>query len=202
MSTRLSSFPSTLVALARSVRTAIREERSRGRLRAAFPTVHFEWPINVIIDDDVSALSFGDGCFVGPYSEIVVLRQSPCSRIPGALSVGRNVRIGMGANIRAAGGAITIGDNTQIGQHVSLIASNHLVDKDTATVHADRWDEHKTGVTIGADCWIGAGAIILPGVSIGRGAVIAAGSVVTKSVGEKQLWRGNPARPASAPSPS
>jgi maltose O-acetyltransferase len=50
-------------------------------------------------------------------------------------------------------------------------------------------------VRIGSDVWIGGGAIILPGVTIGDGAVIGAGSVVTRDVGAGATVMGNPARP-------
>jgi len=50
-------------------------------------------------------------------------------------------------------------------------------------------------VRIGSDVWIGGGAIILPGVTIGDGAVIGAGSVVTRNVGPGVIAAGNPARP-------
>jgi maltose O-acetyltransferase len=49
-------------------------------------------------------------------------------------------------------------------------------------------------VRIGSDVWIGGGAIILPGVTVGDGAVIGAGSVVTRDVGAGQTVSGNPAR--------
>jgi maltose O-acetyltransferase len=49
-------------------------------------------------------------------------------------------------------------------------------------------------VRIGRDVWIGGGAIILPGVTLGDGAVIGAGSVVTRDVGADQIVVGNPAR--------
>jgi acetyltransferase-like isoleucine patch superfamily enzyme len=157
--------------------------------------VHFEWPVYFLIDD-YAALAIAAGAYVGPFSEIVVLRQSPQSPVPGRLAISAGVRIGMGANLRAAGGSIEIGRDTQIGQHVSLIASNHLIDRADGRMHADRWDPVKTGVNIGPSCWLGAGAIVLPGVSLAEGAVIGAGSIVTRSVPARQIWRGNPARPA------
>jgi serine acetyltransferase len=55
--------------------------------------------------------------------------------------------------------------------------------------HADRAD-----IRIGNDVWIGDRAMILPGVSIGDGAVIGGGSVVTKSVEPYEIWAGNPAK--------
>ena len=47
---------------------------------------------------------------------------------------------------------------------------------------------------IGSDCWIGVGSTILKGVNIGDGSVIAAGSIVTKSIPSFEIWGGNPAK--------
>jgi acetyltransferase-like isoleucine patch superfamily enzyme len=53
----------------------------------------------------------------------------------------------------------------------------------------------RTGpVTIGEGAWIGAGAVILPGVQVGRGAIVGANAVVTRSIGELEVWGGCPAR--------
>ena len=49
-------------------------------------------------------------------------------------------------------------------------------------------------ITVGDGAWIGANCTILPGVTIGRGAVVAAGSVVTKSIGDNEMYAGVPAK--------
>ena len=49
-------------------------------------------------------------------------------------------------------------------------------------------------ITIGHHCWIGTGAMVLQGVNIGNGAVVAAGAVVTKDIPENEVWGGVPAR--------
>lgn len=54
--------------------------------------------------------------------------------------------------------------------------------------------EYGKEIHVGEDCWIGGNVVILPGVSIGRGSVVGAGSVVTKSVDEFTVVAGNPAR--------
>ena len=54
--------------------------------------------------------------------------------------------------------------------------------------------EYAYPVTIGEDCWIGGGAILLPGVTIGKNSVIGAGSVVTRSIPENSVAVGNPCR--------
>ena len=191
----LSRLFASLGHLGAALRGQIHEQRKRRDLGTRYPGVHFEWPIHFLVDD-FDALTIHPGAHIGPFSEVVVLRSAPQSTVAGALVIGAGTRLGMGANLRAAGGTITLGARTQIGQHVSIIASNHLLDPVTGRPQPDRWATGKTGVTIGDECWIGAGAVLLPGVNIGHGATVGAGSVVTKSVGAGQVWLGNPARAA------
>ncbi|WP_233024862.1 sugar O-acetyltransferase [Rhodopseudomonas boonkerdii] len=87
--------------------------------------------------------------------------------------------------------SVTIGDRTQIGPGVQLLSADHP--RDAATRR--KMLEFGRPVTIGADVWIGGGAIILPGVTIGNGALIGAGAVVTRNVPEGVTVVGNPARP-------
>lgn len=87
------------------------------------------------------------------------------------------------------GAFITIGDNVRIGPNVQIYTAHHSLN----------YIERRTGketafpVTIGNDCWIGGGTIILPGVNIGSRCVIGAGSVVTKNIPADSLAVGNPA---------
>lgn len=86
-----------------------------------------------------------------------------------------------------AKGKIVIGDYTQISANVGLISSNHLL-------HDSRFHSIEN-ITIGKYCWIGMGAIILPGVVLGDFTVVGAGSIVTKSFPEGyQVIAGNPAK--------
>jgi maltose O-acetyltransferase len=84
---------------------------------------------------------------------------------------------------------VTIGDGTQIGPGVQILAADHPRNA------AERASGMEFGrpVRIGCNVWIGAGAIILPGVSIGDGALIGAGSVVTRDVPAAVTAFGNPA---------
>lgn len=85
---------------------------------------------------------------------------------------------------------VEIGDRAFIGPNVSILTACHGLTAEERRQGVE-WSEP---VTIGPDCWIGAGAMILPGVTIGEGSTIGAGSVVTKSVPARQVWAGNPAR--------
>lgn len=86
--------------------------------------------------------------------------------------------------------AVTIGDRTQIGPGVQILAADHPRDA------AGRASGLEFGrpIRIGRNVWIGGGAIILPGVTIGDDALVGAGSVVTRDVPAGATAMGNPAR--------
>lgn len=85
---------------------------------------------------------------------------------------------------------VTIGDGTQIGPAVQIYAADHPRDAEVRRAGL----ENGKPVHIGANVWIGGGAIILPGVTVGDGAIIGAGSVVTRDVPAGATVFGNPAR--------
>jgi acetyltransferase-like isoleucine patch superfamily enzyme len=143
--------------------------------------------------DDISAIAIGKGVIVGAFSEIIVFSKSPYSSVAGSLTIEDRTIIGSNANIRAAGGPITIGRNTLIAQRVSLIASGHIIDG-TQPYRDLPWGTTKVGIEIGENVWLGTGVTVLPGCSIGNNAVVGAGSVVTKSIPANEIWVGNPAR--------
>lgn len=88
-----------------------------------------------------------------------------------------NDRVILNASV---GGSIVIGNNTLVGPGVMMFTANHVFMNPHRLI---REQGHITAdVIIGEDCWLGAGAIILPGVRIGNGAVIGAGSVVTRDI--------------------
>jgi maltose O-acetyltransferase len=84
---------------------------------------------------------------------------------------------------------VTIGDFTLFGPAVQIYTPLHPLN-----AAARRGKEYGKPVVIGADVWVGGGAIILPGVSVGAGAVIGAGSVVTRNVPAGVFAAGNPCR--------
>jgi maltose O-acetyltransferase len=85
---------------------------------------------------------------------------------------------------------VRIGNNCLFGPAVQIYTATHPLDA------AERRGglEYAKPITIGDDVWVGGGAIICPGVSIGNRCVIAAGSVVTKNVPDDTIVAGNPAR--------
>lgn len=85
---------------------------------------------------------------------------------------------------------VHIGDGTQIGPGVQILAADHPRDAQARATGA----EFGRPVRIGRDVWIGGGAILLPGVTVGDGALIGAGSVVTRDVPAGATVVGNPAR--------
>ncbi|MDE7213853.1 MAG: sugar O-acetyltransferase [Anaeroplasmataceae bacterium] len=103
------------------------------------------------------------------------------------ITIGKNVFINSGCCFQDQGG-IEIKDRVLIGQQVVLATLNHdLISKQRANMHP-------SPIKIGNDVWIGAHATILPGVTIGDGAVIAAGAVVTKNVEANTIVGGVPAK--------
>jgi len=85
---------------------------------------------------------------------------------------------------------IIIGDDVQLGPCVQLLTSDHPRD---AAKRAEGLESARP-ITIGARAWLGGGTIVLPGVEIGRDAIIGAGSVVTRSVAPGVVAAGNPCR--------
>jgi acetyltransferase-like isoleucine patch superfamily enzyme/acyl carrier protein len=107
------------------------------------------------------------------------------------VSIGGNVSIGMSALIETAyPRLVSIGNNVSIGMRVIIIA--HLRD---LTTQARVSNQHT--VRIEDNVYIGPGVIVLPNVTIGHGAVVSAGSVVSRSVPPQTLVQGNPAKPVA-----
>ncbi|STR44613.1 sugar O-acetyltransferase [Iodobacter fluviatilis] len=105
------------------------------------------------------------------------------------VELGPKVMINLGVSL-LGGAPITIGEHSLIGPHVQIITVNHPVDP----TERQRYAFTAKPVHIGANVWIGAGAIICPGVSIGDHSVVGAGAVVTHDVPRCTLVAGNPAR--------
>lgn len=103
------------------------------------------------------------------------------------IKLGKNVFINHACTFLDLGG-ITIEDDVQIGPKVNLITENHPVDP------AKRKHLDLKAILIKRNAWIGAGATILPGVTIGENSIIAAGAVVNRDVPDNSIVGGIPAK--------
>ncbi len=112
-----------------------------------------------------------------------------CSQI----SIGKNVVIRPNSMLFAASDAkIEIEDDVMIGSGVHIYVHNHKFESTTLPIIEQGYSPSE-GVTIKTGAWIGANAIILPGVVVGTNSVVGAGSVVTKPVADHVVVAGNPA---------
>jgi len=141
--------------------------------------------------DSQDDLFIAKGVYIGPYTDIHVVND--LNKRNSSLSIGERTSIGELNNIRASGGKIVIGKKCLISQHISIIAANHTAGIGNYIMDQP-WSEKNNFVIIGDDVWIGCGAIILPGVKIGNGAIIGAGSIVTADVEENAIVVGSPAK--------
>jgi acetyltransferase-like isoleucine patch superfamily enzyme len=107
------------------------------------------------------------------------------------LDIGAGTYIGPHC-LLGAGGGITIASRVMFGAGVQLLAENHDV-RDATTLIQDQ-GVTRAGIRVEEDVWIGNNAIVLDGVRIGRGAVVGAGSVVTRDVPDYAIAVGNPAQ--------
>lgn len=107
------------------------------------------------------------------------------------LHIGARTTLNQHAYIDARGG-VSIGEDVMIGPFARLISYNHVfADLNTPM---NRQGFSLDEIRIGNDVWIGAGATILPGISIGDGSIIAAGAVVTRSCPPNSILAGVPAK--------
>ena len=124
---------------------------------------------------------------IGDYS---VVESFACiNNAVGNVIIGNHTRIGLHNTII---GPVEIGNHVNLAQGITVTALNHNFDDTERRI--DEQGVSTTPVTIEDDVWIGANAVILPGVTIGNHCVVAAGAVVTKNVPPHSLVAGVPAK--------
>lgn len=128
------------------------------------------------------ARSFGNGSWVGQGTFITGVAD---------LSIGERSSVARGCTLDARGGLV-VGDDTMIGFECVFVTSTH--NSSRLDVPMRQQGMYSAPIRIGDDVWIGARAIVLPGVSIGHGAIVGAGSVVTRDVPDFAAVAGVPAR--------
>ena len=152
---------------------------------------------DLIIEDyvEINCLSkqkiiLGDRVTIGKFA---IIRPTNIygGEIGEGLKIGNNSNIGPYCYIGCSG-FIEIGNNVMISPRVSIYAENHVFESTDIPIKAQGLT--KQFVKIENDCWIAANSIILAGVTIGRGSVVAAGSVVTSDVPPFSIVAGVPAK--------
>lgn len=119
---------------------------------------------------------------------------SSCINPPFHCDHGHGIRLGENVFVNynctmLDGGLITIGSHTKIGPNCQLVTPNHPIDY----IERRKPQEICHPITIGNDCWLGAGVTVCPGVKIGDRCIIAAGSVVTRDIPSDSMAAGCPA---------
>lgn len=133
---------------------------------------------------DGAYLSIGSNCVIDEYAVLLLTKPNPSLEIGDYVTVGRNTIISVKDKC-------VIGDFTLIGPMVQITDNNHTTNGDNLIKYQRSTIKP---ITIGQDCWIGSGAKVLAGVTIGNGAVIGANSVVTKDIPPFAIAVGCPAR--------
>lgn len=128
-------------------------------------------------------IKIGDRAFLGPNISLAVAEG-------GNIRLGRDTSINQGT-ILSARQAVAIGDGTRIGENCSIRDSDHRVDPDLPVAESGFVTRP---VTIGSNVWLGRQVTILPGVTIGDGAVIGAHSLVNRDIPARAIAFGTPAR--------
>lgn len=143
--------------------------------------------VKILANAAVDGLSYGDGVILG---DGVTL--NPYVRISGRVHIGQGSEINNFTFLAGSSEAILIGANVLVGPHVTMVSANHGFADPTIPI------KYQPGlarqIVIEDDVWIGAGAVILPGVRIRRGSIVGAGAVVTKSFPQGSILTGVPAQ--------
>jgi acetyltransferase-like isoleucine patch superfamily enzyme len=162
------------------------------QLRWRFPKAVINSNISLHYQN-IEQIILGEGTFISAFVTIAVENDPHKNLNNSKLIIGSYTYIGEYNNIRAGGGMIKIGKYCSISQHITIIASNHETSKNTF-IKDQPWTTKNNFVIIEDDVWIGANSVILPGVRISKGAVIGAGSVVTKDIPAYAIAVGDPAK--------
>jgi len=140
--------------------------------------IRCDWPSKVIL---------GEGCEI--HNHVVFWFRNPFDpenyiKIGNRTYIGRNCEFNCNCKI-------IIGSDTLIASHTIFVDSNHQIKRG---ININTQPVSISNIIVEDDVWIGTGCVILMGVTIETGAIIAAGAVVNKSVPSNEIWGGVPAR--------
>ena len=167
---------------------------------------------DAVINGSLEQIDFGENIFIG--NRCVFQQNRGAEGEGGLIKLGKKVQIygdiivetGMGGKVEIGDethiqprcqvsafiGSVEIGKRCEIAPNCSFYSYNHRIEAGSPVREQPLYS--KGGIKISDDVWLGVGVIVLDGVHIGKGAVIGAGSVVTKSIPEGALAFGNPAK--------
>ena len=115
------------------------------------------------------------------------------SILKGNIVIGNSVSIGHGAVFMSTGAKLSVHDYVVMGPNVTIYSGDHIIEiSDSDKKKTNDPQKYDADVVIESGCWIGTRAIILKGVTVGRGSVIGAGAIVTKDVPPYSVYIGVP----------
>ena len=135
-----------------------------------------------------NGIVLGDHVKIGPYSTLV---GAPISNLGEGIRIGANSAVDAYSFIGSSG-AISVGENVIMGQHVCFHPENHNFDR--TDIPIKNQGTTRIGITIEDDVWVGANVTFLDGAYVGRGSVLGAGSVVKGTIPPFSVAVGAPAR--------
>jgi len=127
---------------------------------------------------------FGSNSWLSPFGTYLCKRK---------ILIGNNVYVGKGAYLSANAG-LHIGNGVTVGPELMVMGGDHKFDEVGMLIHQMTTGGANQPVIIEDDVWIGARVTLLKGVTIGEGAILGAGAIVTKDVPPYTIYAGNPAR--------
>ena len=128
-------------------------------------------------------ITIGENCHISRYGHIL-----SCG---GNIIIGNNSTVNPFAMVYGQGG-LKIGNGVRIATQSTILPSNHIFDRKDIMIYEQGLS--KKGIVIEDDVWVGANSVILPGVTLGKHCVVAAGSIVTHSVPPYSICAGCPAK--------
>ena len=138
----------------------------------------------LVVRSTIGSAVIGNGVRFGAYVNIAVTEH-------GLLDIGDDVSINQGAYLICRN-SIRIGKNTRIGEYSSIRDNSHCWRDRGRPINMQGFDSKP--IFIGEDVWLGRCVTIMPGISIGDGAIVGAGSVVTKNIAPFEIFAGVPAK--------
>ena len=165
-----------------------------GKVGTLIRTIWFRYrwkkPMNIRVRPLSQFISPGDIEFLGKAS---LGKQAFFSADGGSIEIGENFSCNVNCHLNASvGGKITISKNVLVGPNVVMRTANHNFNKPKKLINQQ--GHNFNDIQIRENVWIGSNCVILSGVKIGEGAVIAAGAIVNKDVAKNTIVGGVPAR--------